>query len=183
MANCCFLTIHCSFDSEEWAVKYGGIMVDMWRYAKSVDHMTYMGDSRRYLADADISTNGTEVDITGWTKWSLEHDQALHVIAFAKFVTNNHLVTMTIDYSETDSNIYGRYTYTRGVEGFDGKIDQRSGKVVDRYIPEKEWPEVEWDDDDNETVRKGDRTWDDEDDALSEILAESGVEEIIHDYL
>ena len=183
MANCCFLTIHCTFDSEEWAVKYGETMVNMWNYANSVSHMAYMGSVKRYLADADISTNGTEVDITGWTKWSLESDQALHVIAFAKYITDNHLVAMMIDYSETNGDIFGRYTYTRGVERFDGRKDDRYGVVVDRYIPEDEWPDVSYDNDDNVTFRKGDRIWDDEDEALTTILSESGIEKVIHEDL
>jgi hypothetical protein len=183
MANCCFLTIHCTFDSEEWAAKYGEVMTGMWNYANSMGHMAYMGDWKRYLADADISTNGTEVDITGWTKWSLEHEQAFNVISFAKYITDNHLVMMTVDYSEIDDNIYGKYTYTRGVVIFDGKRDDRSGVVIDRYIPEDEWPDVEYDDDGNVTVTKGGCTWTDEDEALNDILQISGKEEVIHESL
>ena len=183
MANCCFLEMDCIFDSGEWASKYGGLMTEMWDYARSAGHMSYMGDSRKYLGDADVQTTDDGVGITGWTKWALPEDSALNVIAFAKFVTNNHLVSMTIDYHEPGFQVHGRYTYTRGVTAPDGTHDERSGKVVDRYIPEKEWPDTETDGDGRETFRKGDRTWDSEEDALSEILAESGVEKVIHDCL
>lgn len=182
MANCCFLTIHCSFDSEEWAVKYGETMVNMWRYAKSVGHMAYRGDSKRYLADADISTNGTEVDITGWTKWSLEHEQALNVIGFAKYITDNHLVMMIIDYCETSACIYGKYTYTRGVSRFDSKRDDLYGVVVDRYIPDDEWPEFDRNGEDV-AITKGGCTWTDEVEALNDILQTSGKEETVHECL
>lgn len=179
MANTCFLYINCVFDSEEWAGRYGEIMTTLCKEAQSKNRLAYMGDTHRYLGDADIQTDGNEVNITGWTKWSLDHEEAIHVIGFVKNMTLNHLLQMTISYSETSDNIYGVYTYTRGVERPDGTIDELDGKIVDKYIESENWPDIDWDDDDKCTVTLGDRTWDDEDDALEAILAEFGKEEVV----
>ena len=131
MANCCFVDIEVTFETEEAAGNAYDLFHDR-EESLGVDEGVWLA-GKTYLFDQDIQTSADMLYMHGWVKWAFQSWDAYDFLKFLKHF--GKIKSMHIEYHEFGNCVYGHYSYV-------------DGKFTDTYLPADHAPDYPEDIDD-----------------------------------
>lgn len=180
MSNTCFVTVAYRMDGFNDALKLMAVLEKQIEYARGSRNRMYFGSGLRYMEEPDIRREGNVVFLSGGTVNCFTEEDAMNVVAFAKYMSFNGMRVCEIDYEETNEHDKGRFVWRRGIEERSGETDPRWGVLTHRYILDSDWPDGEWDEDDNYSAVVDGKKFDDEAECLEYVLNEHGLEDEVN---
>lgn len=180
MSNTCFVTVTYRMDGLNDAQKLMDVLDSLIEHARRNRHEMYFGSGMRYMAAPDLKRDGSTLHLSGAVVNSVEDAVAMDIVAFAKHLSSNGVRECEIAYEETGDQEKGRYTWTRGIKDRAGVPDNRWGVLTHRYLLDADWPEGDWDDDDNYHAVVDGREFDDESECLEYALDAHGLEDEVN---
>ena len=131
MANCCFVDIKVTFETEEAALNAYDLFHDR-ESSLGIDEGVWLA-GKTYLFDQNIQYTPNTLHMYGWVKWAFQSWDAYDFLRILKKF--GKVKFMHIEYQEFGNCVYGHYSYV-------------DGKFTDTYLPAEYAPDYPEDTDD-----------------------------------